>query len=683
MDFNVSDIYQELSESSSLSDCFERSSDDYVPEDSSRASSTAYQDEIDIGHEIGATIEIPAEGNVVEENRDVGISAERNDEGENIEEVRDHPPQIRQRKKHFSPKLKVSRKRQRLPDQWTRNKNHISRERGESYKSYKGVEVPSKLVEEGNICPENCKLRCSQKFDFEQRRNIFRSFYKMDINGKNAILCNTIHGTVPERKRKGAITHKQNTYKYFITLEGKQTLVCKRALMALYQISKKKIEVIQTKMKRKSVTSSPDKRGRHDNRPNKIPDAVKEYVKEHISSFPAEHAHYSRTHNINRKYLSPLLTLPKMHRLYLDLCEGENKPSSYKIKECSYRSIFVNEFNLSFRQPRSDTCSTCDSGKASNEHVENYREAFDAMKADRDLARTSENVVYITIDLQQTMPLPRLTTSKAFYLRQLWFYNFGVHIITKDVDKTVFCTWTENQSSKGSTEIFSSLLTVFEFENVFRNKEHLILWSDSCGGQNKNFLILCLHQYLVRKNFFKIIDHKYPEVGHTYLDSDRAFGRIEKVLRKNETLYSPEQYRDIIVKSGKKNVVIDMRNHFRKTDNLEKEMKLFNRKKDCLKEQVRFRDGIKWFRTDKYGYYMFKECYDYNMPFKQVNINRSMKYDESPNLENIIVERDQNKKNPVTREKIDNLREQLKYIPEEHQWFYRNIIAEHDTHEDQ
>ena len=503
------------------------------------------------------------------------------------------------------------------------------------------------------------------------------SFYKMDVNGKNAILFNTIKASLPERKRKGATQHKTKSYKYFITLEGNQILVCKRSLMALYKTSKKKIEILHNKIKLGSVTCSPDKRGRHNNRPNKIPDEVKNYVKEHISSFPAEYAHYSRTHNIFRKYLSPLLTLPKMHQLYLDLCARENKPEIFRLKQCSYRSIFLNEFNLSFRQPRSDTCSTCDSGNSNKEHVENYHTAFDSMKADRELARTSDKVVYITIDLQQTMPLPRLTTSKAFYLRQLWFYNFGIHIIAKDVEKTVFCTWTEQQSSKGSSEIFSSLLTVFEFDNVFRGKDHLIIWSDSCGGQNKNFLMICLHQYLLHKNVFKVIDRKYPEVGHTYLDSDRAFGRIEKNLRKHETLFSPDQYRNIIAKSGKNNVVIDMTNHFRKTDSLDKEMKLFNRKKDCLKEQVRFRDGIKWFRIDTYGYYMYKESYDYYTPFKQVNINKMLK--ETPDLENLAIAREPNKKNQITQEKIDNLREQLKYIPEEHQWFYLNIITANDA----
>lgn len=44
---------------------------------------------------------------------------------------------------------------------------------------------------------------------------------------------------------------------------------------------------------------------------------------------------------------------------------------------------------------------------------------------------------------------------------------------------------------------------------------------------------------------------------------------------------------------------------------LDKEMKLMYRKKDCLKELVKFRDGIKCFRIDTYGYNTYKESYDY------------------------------------------------------------------------
>jgi len=45
-------------------------------------------------------------------------------------------------------------------------------------------------------------------------------------------------------------------------------------------------------------------------------------------------------------------------------------------------------------------------------------------------------------------------------------------------------------------------------------------WTDSCGGQNKNFRVLCFFQYL-------ILTDKFPEAGHTYSDSD--FGNIEVV----------------------------------------------------------------------------------------------------------------------------------------------------------
>lgn len=81
------------------------------------------------------------------------------------------------------------------------------------------------------------------------------------------------------------------------------------------------------------------------------------------------------------------------------------------------------------------------------------------------------------------------------------------------------------------------------------------------------------------KGYFKIIDHKFPEVGHSYLDSDRDFGRIEKVLRKHEAVYAREQYQEIICKASRNNVVIDMTDHFRKISDLPNQLNLINRKK--------------------------------------------------------------------------------------------------------
>ena len=94
-------------------------------------------------------------------------------------------------------------------------------------------------------------------------------------------------------------------------------------------------------------------------------------------------------------------------------------PAEYHVKECTYRNIFVTEFNLSFAHPKSDTCSTCDANAVSEKHVENYNAAYNAMNSDREKVKNSKYICYLTIDLQQTMSLPKLSTSKGFYLRQM------------------------------------------------------------------------------------------------------------------------------------------------------------------------------------------------------------------------------------------------------------------------
>lgn len=197
------------------------------------------------------------------------------------------------------------------------------------------------------------------------------------------------------------------------------------------------------------------------------------------------------------------------------------------------------------------------------------------------------------------MPLPKMTTNKAFNLRQMWYYNLEFHIISESLKEfAIFCTWTADVANRGSDEIYGSLLTLVEMTDTLREKDHLIIWLDPCAGKNKNWQLICLYQVLIKKNVFKTIDHKYPEVGHTYLDFDRDFGRIEKILRKHESIFTPEKYREIISTASRNNVVLNMTNHFRDFTCLDSEQRLINRKTDLLGSKVPFRD-LRWIRVEE------------------------------------------------------------------------------------
>ena len=90
----------------------------------------------------------------------------------------------------------------------------------------------------------------------------------------------------------------------------------------------------------------------------------------------------------------------------------------------------------------------------------------------------------------------------------------------------------EFEGKRGSDEIASCLIKYIE--TIPPDVKHLIAYSDGCAGQNKNHQLQLLWMRLVVKGRFEHIEHKFLEVGHTFLPSDRCFGNIEK--RKEERI---------------------------------------------------------------------------------------------------------------------------------------------------
>ncbi|KAJ4932480.1 hypothetical protein JOQ06_010901 [Pogonophryne albipinna] len=75
--------------------------------------------------------------------------------------------------------------------------------------------------------------------------------------------------------------------------------------------------------------------------------------------------------------------------------------------------------------------------------------------------------------------------------------------------------------------------------------EHVVLYSDTCGGQNRNagFSAMCLHAVKILP--ISMIDHTFMESGHSQMEYDSVHAAIE-TARKKLPVYSPEGYYTLV-----------------------------------------------------------------------------------------------------------------------------------------
>ena len=128
-----------------------------------------------------------------------------------------------------------------------------------------------------------------------------------------------------------------------------------------------------------------------------------------------------------------------------------------------------------------------------------------------------------------------------FYARLLWTYSFGVHNCADD--SACMYLWSESEAKRGSSEVCSCLSHYLDTHES--KTRHLVLFSDSCGVQNKNKIMFAFLLRLIKLRRFDRIDHIFLTRGRTFLPNDRDFGVIEK-FKKGEMAYVPTDYASII-----------------------------------------------------------------------------------------------------------------------------------------
>lgn len=355
----------------------------------------------------------------------------------------------------------------------------------------------------------------------------------------------------PENLRKT----KCACFSYKIRYNGDEIKLCQDAFIKIHAVTPARIRRLQTSLV--TVGKSPrDSRGLHENRPTKFPIELTTLIKIHIMSFQPRQSHYSRRKNPNMHYLPENLTVKEMHNMFI----SEYKINiPYKI----YWFTFRNSFSIKFGFPRSDTCAECDmytqklndkavvgeelnSVTAQKELHLRKAETFFALRRKYKTKAQAGEVECLTFDYMQNLPLPHIPTNPVFYARQLWYYVFGVHNLATN-EATIY-TYHEGVAKKGCNDVTSMILHYINNHQL--TAKTLVLISDGCPGQNKNYVMVHFIYFLVHvlKLFDEVI-YIFPVRGHSYLPNDQDFALIEKKKRRIERVELPNHWDRLIKKA--------------------------------------------------------------------------------------------------------------------------------------
>ena len=75
--------------------------------------------------------------------------------------------------------------------------------------------------------------------------------------------------------------------------------------------------------------------------------------------------------------------------------------------------------------------------------------------------------------------------------------------------------------------------------------KHVIFYSDSCAGQNKNRYVATALLYSVNSTHVKDIVHKFLTPGHTGMEVDSAHSCIERA-KKHVNIFTPNDWQNIV-----------------------------------------------------------------------------------------------------------------------------------------
>jgi len=122
------------------------------------------------------------------------------------------------------------------------------------------------------------------------------------------------------------------------------------------------------------------------------------------------------------------------------------------------------------------------------------------------------------------LQVPATDVSPLYYSRKLCMFNLTIYDMTPPNNGYCYC-WMETEGKRGSNEVGTCLYRWLS--SLPTTVEEAVLYSDTCGGQNRNQFIAALLLYAVHTTGLSVIQQKFLERGHTSMEVDSMHSAIE------------------------------------------------------------------------------------------------------------------------------------------------------------
>lgn len=141
-----------------------------------------------------------------------------------------------------------------------------------------------------------------------------------------------------------------------------------------------------------------------------------------------------------------------------------------------------------------------------SDHEENKKIARALMKSAKEEASSpNEDVRTINFDMEKVLTTPRAEIGPLYYCSKLCVWNFTIYELASH--KGLCHVWNETIGCRGSNEIASFLWKYFKEESK-KGVRLFLLFSDNCGGQNRNKMVFSMFIKAAAEFKIKIV-HRY------------------------------------------------------------------------------------------------------------------------------------------------------------------------------